>query len=54
MALDTYFSGDYIDRSAALRRDAAGAGQLHSIHPDTRFLPVWEAHCLIRDGAAPA
>jgi NAD+ diphosphatase len=46
----TCFAGDYIDRSAALRRDIAGVANAF-VHAETRFLPVWEAHCLIRDGA---
>lgn len=50
-AFTTYFAGDYIERSAALRRDAAALSAAW-LDPDTRFLPVWEARCLIRDGAA--
>lgn len=46
-----YFSGDYIERNAGLRRDRAGLAQAWE-DPATRFLPVWEARCLIRDGAA--
>jgi NAD+ diphosphatase len=49
--IETFFSGDYIDRAAALRRDAGALRQAYA-HPHTRFLPVWEAQCLIRDGAA--
>jgi NAD+ diphosphatase len=46
-----FFSGDYIERNAALRRDRAGLAQAWE-DPATRFLPLWEAQCLIRDGAA--
>jgi NAD+ diphosphatase len=46
----TYFSGDYLDRAAALRRDPAALASAYA-HPQTRFLPVWQAHCLIREGA---
>jgi NAD+ diphosphatase len=51
MTAPTFFSGPYIERSSGLRRDAAALAQAWS-HPDTRFLPVWEAQCLIRDGEA--
>ena len=50
-AIPTYFSGDYIDRAAGLRGDAAGLAAAWR-DAQTRFLPVWEARCLIRDGAA--
>jgi NAD+ diphosphatase len=46
----TYFAGEYIDRSAALRRDTAGIRRAYE-QPATRFLPVWEARCLIRHEA---
>jgi len=50
-AVITFFSGDYIDRSAALRRDPQALAAAWDLD-DTRFIPVWEAQCLIRDGAA--
>jgi NAD+ diphosphatase len=46
----TYFAGEYIDRSAALRRDPEGLRRAYE-DPATRFLPVWEARCLIRGEA---
>jgi NAD+ diphosphatase len=49
--LRTFFSGGHIDRCAGLRRDAA-ALEAAWREADTRFLPVWEARCLVRDGAA--
>ncbi len=50
-SIQTFFSGEYIERGAALRRDAAGLAGAWA-HADTRFLPVWAAQCLIRGGAA--
>lgn len=47
----TFFSGAYIERNTALRRDPAALAQAWA-QPETRFLPVWEAQPLIRDGAA--
>lgn len=47
----TLFSGDYLDRNVALRADAAARAAAWS-GPGARFLPVWEAQPLIRDGAA--
>ena len=49
--IQTFFSGGDLDRSAGLRRDAGALAALWE-HPDTRILPVWEARCLVRDGAA--
>jgi len=46
----TCFAGDYIDRAAALRRDPAALAQAFA-DPQSRFVPIWEAQCLIRDGA---
>ncbi|MCC7258779.1 MAG: NAD(+) diphosphatase [Gammaproteobacteria bacterium] len=47
----THFSGTRIDRAAALRRDSAA---LAAAWQDSaaRFLPVWDARCLIHDAAA--
>jgi NAD+ diphosphatase len=47
----TFFAGDYIERNAALRRDATALAAAWAA-PGTRFLPVWEAQCLIRGSAA--
>ncbi len=47
--MPTYFAGDYIDRAAALRRDPEGLARAFT-DPRSRFLPVWDARCLIRDG----
>lgn len=47
----TLLGGSVLDRNAALRRDAAGLEEAWSA-PDTRFLPVWEAAPLTREGAA--
>ncbi len=47
----TFFSGSYIERNTALRRDAAALAQAWA-DATTRFLPVWEAQPLIRDGRA--
>lgn len=49
--IETLFAGADIDRASALRRDAAALAAAWQ-DPATRFLPVWEAQCLIRDGAA--
>ena len=47
----TFFSGDYIDRATTRRSDAAAlAAAWHSA--ESRFLPVWDSLCLVRDGAA--
>ena len=50
-ALQTHFSGLYIERASALRRHPAELEAAWSAAA-TRFLPVWDAQCLIRDGAA--
>lgn len=50
-SLETYFSGTYIERHSDLRRDAGALAAAWSA-PATRFLPVWEAQPLVRDGAA--
>lgn len=47
----TCFSGDYIDRATALRRDGAALAAAWRA-ADSRFLPVWQARCLVRGGAA--
>ncbi len=49
--IPTFFSGIYIERSAALRGDSAALAAAW-MDPGTRFIPVWETLCLIRDGAA--
>jgi NAD+ diphosphatase len=49
--LVSYFAGDYIERASGVRRDAASLAAAWQ-RPDTRFLPIWDAQCLIRDGAA--
>lgn len=46
-----FFSGDFIARNTALRHDAAALAQAWA-DATTRFLPVWEAQPLIRDGRA--
>lgn len=50
-ALPTHFSGDYIERRTDLRADPAALAAAWA-DAGSRFLPVWEARCLIRDGAA--
>lgn len=47
----TLLGGSVLDRNAALRRDPAGLEKAWSA-PDTRFLPVWEAAPLTREGIA--
>jgi NAD+ diphosphatase len=47
----TFFSGGGLDRCTQLRRDAEALAAAWE-DPDARFLPVWEARCLVRDGAA--
>jgi NAD+ diphosphatase len=47
----TFFSGGPIDRRAELRRDAAALADAWN-SAEARFLPVWEARCVVRDGAA--
>lgn len=47
----TFFSGSSIDRRGDLRRDPAALATAWN-SPDARFLPVWEARCLVRDGTA--
>ncbi len=49
--ITSLFAGDYIDRATGLRQDAARLSAAWG-DPATRFLPVWEARCLIRDGTA--
>jgi NAD+ diphosphatase len=49
--VQTFFSGEYIERCSGLRRSPEALAAAWE-SPDTRFLPVWEAQCLIRDGAA--
>lgn len=49
--LTTHFSGPYIDRASGLRRHAAEL-EVAWDAAATRFLPVWDAQCLIRHGAA--
>lgn len=49
--LQTHFSGSYIERHSALRRGVAELAAAWTMDT-TRLLPVWEAQCLIRDGAA--
>ncbi|MCK6369829.1 MAG: NAD(+) diphosphatase [Gammaproteobacteria bacterium] len=46
-----FFSGAYIERNTLLRHDPAAVAAAWAA-PDTRFLPVWQAQPLIRDGAA--
>ncbi len=47
----TFFSGNYLERNTALRREPEALAAAWA-DPRTRFLPVWEAQPLIRDGAA--
>jgi len=49
--LHSHFSGPYIERATALRRNPAQLAAAWRAD-GTRFLPVWEAQCLIREGAA--
>lgn len=45
------FSGDYVERCSLSRRDPTALAAAWD-DPAARCLPVWEAQCLIRDGAA--
>lgn len=47
----TVFSGAGIDRCAPLRRDPTALRRAWG-EAATRFLPVWEARCLVREGRA--
>lgn len=47
----SFFSGTNLSRHSELRRDASALLSAWN-DPSTRFLPVWEAQCLMRDGAA--
>ena len=49
--IETLFAGADIDRATGMRHDAAALATAWQ-DPAARFLPVWEAQCLIRDGAA--
>lgn len=49
--IHTYFSGQYLDRCTGLRRDEQRLAGIHD-DPATRFLPVWDERCLVRDHAA--
>jgi NAD+ diphosphatase len=47
----TYFSGQYLDRCTGLRRDEQRLAGIRD-DPATRFMPVWDERCLVRDHAA--
>jgi NAD+ diphosphatase len=47
----TFFTGADLDRCSDLRRDADGLAAAWE-SASTRFLPVWEARCLVREARA--
>lgn len=49
--LVTYFSGQYIDRAQATRKDPAALEQAWNA-AETRLLVVWDERCLVRGDAA--
>jgi len=45
--LKTVYSGNYIERRDEMRTDSAAIGRAF-LNPRTRFLPIWNDHCLVR------
>jgi NAD+ diphosphatase len=46
---NTVYSGNYIDRLGEMRANRQALADAF-VHPDTRFLPVWQDRCLLTGG----